>query len=55
MFSSSEEVVCEIEIQSPDYLEYVIIEDGMPAGCELIRKDYVFSLLKKKGHIILRW
>ena len=48
-FHSQEEVVCEIEIQSPDYLEYLIIEDGMPAGCELIRKDYTFSLPKEEG------
>ena len=48
-FHSQEEVVCEIEIQSPDYLEYLIIEDGMPAGCELIRKDYTFSLPEEEG------
>ncbi|MBP9015068.1 MAG: hypothetical protein KBH15_01005 [Candidatus Atribacteria bacterium] len=50
VFHPQEEIVCEIEIQSPDYLEYLVIEDGMPAGCELIRKDYTFSLPEEEGH-----
>ena len=49
VFHPQEEVVCEIEIQSPDYLEYLIIEDGMPAAGELIRRDYTFSLPEEKG------
>jgi len=49
IFHPQEEIVCEIEIQSPDYLEYLVIEDGMPAGCELIRKDYAFSLPEEEG------
>ncbi len=49
VFHPQEEVVCEIEIQSPDYLEYLIIEDGMSAAGELIRRDYTFSLPEEKG------
>lgn len=49
VFQVGEEIVCEIEIESPEYLEYLIIEAGIPAGCELIKNDYFFQLPEVEG------
>jgi len=39
-----DELVCEILIDSPAQFDNLVIEDGMAAGFEFIRNDYVYQL-----------
>ncbi|NLJ49028.1 MAG: hypothetical protein GX428_05490 [Candidatus Atribacteria bacterium] len=39
-----DELVCEILIESPYQFDNLVIEDGMAAGFEMIRNDYVYQL-----------
>ena len=39
-----DELMCEIVIESPYQFDNLVIEDGMAAGFELIRNDYVYQL-----------
>lgn len=39
-----DEILCEIVIDSPNQFDNLVIEDGMAAGFELIRNDYLYQL-----------
>lgn len=45
-----DELVCEILIESPHQFDNLVIEDGMAAGFELIRNDYVYQLQDDRAH-----
>ena len=45
-----DELVCEILIESPHQFDNLVIEDGMAAGFELIRNDYVYQLQEDRAH-----